>query len=72
VVGTVRPWTGNRKVDQIRVPFTAKAGETWYFAAQAGDRAGNWTALPAGAQAVTRVAGGAATKRGVRAPSDMR
>lgn len=59
VVGSVRPWPGNRRADQVRVPFEGRPGETWYFAAQAGDRAGNWTSLPIGAQAVTRIAGGA-------------
>lgn len=59
VVGSVRPWPGNRRADQTRVAFEGGPGETWFFAAQAGDRAGNWTARPAGAQAVTRIAGGA-------------
>lgn len=57
VVGTVRPWPADRRAGQARVAFEGKPGETWYFTAQAGDRAGNWTALPAGAQATTRIAG---------------
>jgi hypothetical protein len=37
--------------------FAAELGKTYYFAAQARDRAGNWTQLPNAAQARTRIAG---------------
>jgi len=55
-VGSVRPWPGRPRHGQVRIAFEGPPG-TWYFAAQAGDLAGNWTALPAYAQASTRIAG---------------
>jgi hypothetical protein len=68
-LGTVRPWPGRPKAGQISLPFEGKPGQTYYFAAQAGDGAGNWTVLPAYAQAATRIAvgaGGAAPASGPR------
>jgi len=56
-IGGLRVWPGGPIAGQIRVPFEGKPGRTYFFAAQAADRAGHWTALPPYAQAATRVAG---------------
>lgn len=49
------PWSVAAAGGRLRLPFEGRPGRRYYFAAQAGDRAGNWTALPAYAQASTRL-----------------
>ncbi|MFN2251515.1 MAG: hypothetical protein ACK2UL_06315 [Anaerolineae bacterium] len=52
-------WTAAPVSGQMAVGFAGEAGHTYYFAAQALDRAGNWSAVPQSAQASTRIAVGA-------------
>jgi hypothetical protein len=60
-VGGETAWPGAPLSASITVPFTGQPGRTYYFAARARDRAGNWSALPLAPQAQTRVAGVAPT-----------
>jgi len=55
--GPVAAWPGTPNIGEVVVPFFGMPGVTYYFAAQAADAAGNWSALPAHAQAWTRIAG---------------
>ena len=57
-VGGVRPWTAAPGAGQVGAAFLVQAGRRYHFAAQAADRAGNWTALPPYSQASTRIGGG--------------
>jgi hypothetical protein len=61
--GTVRPWPGKPLTGQVKLRFEGKPGEVWHFAAQAGDRAGNWSTFPTYVQATTRIKGQAAPPR---------
>ena len=54
-LGGLGVWSAESAGGRLRVPFEGRPGRRYYFAAQAGDRAGNWTALPAYAQASTRL-----------------
>lgn len=56
-VGGVRPWTAPPNAGQEALAFPVVSGRRYHFAAQAADRAGNWTALPPYSQASTRIAG---------------
>jgi hypothetical protein len=62
-VGTVQRWPGRPLIGKVKVRFDGKPGEVWHFAAQAGDRAGNWTPFPTYVQASTRVKGQPAPAR---------
>lgn len=55
------PWTADPLSGSAEVSFDGLAGRTYYFAAQARDRAGNWSAIPREPQAWTRVVGDAPT-----------
>lgn len=54
-VGGVRPWTAAPGAGQTGAQVEVLAGRRYHFAAQASDRAGNWTALPPYSQASTRI-----------------
>lgn len=56
-VGGVRPWTAPPNAGQEATEFPVVPGHRYHFAAQAADRAGNWTALPPYSQASTSIAG---------------
>ena len=53
------PWPGAVRYGEVRLPFVGAPGQTYYFAAVAADRAGNWTARPPYAQARTTIAAAA-------------
>jgi hypothetical protein len=55
IVGETAWPGGNPRTGQVRVPFTGKPGETWFFAARVRDKAGNWSARPTRPQAGTVV-----------------
>lgn len=55
-----RPWTAAPAAGQMSATLRLEAGRRYHFAAQASDRAGNWTALPPYSQASTRTEGPAA------------
>ncbi len=50
------PWTADPRAGVVSFPWEGKPGEVWYFAAQARDAAGNWTAAPTLPHAATRFA----------------
>jgi hypothetical protein len=56
-VGTVQAWPGKPMMGQVKVRFDGKPGEVWHFAAQAGDRSGNWTPFPTYVHTTTRIKG---------------
>jgi len=49
------PWPAGALSGTASVQFDGLAGQTYHFAAQARDRAGNWSAIPREPQAQTRV-----------------
>jgi len=49
------PWPGALRYGEARLPFVGAPGHTYYFAAVAADRAGNWSATPDYAQARTTI-----------------
>jgi hypothetical protein len=55
-VGAVLPWPGAPQMGKVTLPFVGAPGLAYFFAAQAADAFGNWTALPPYAQAFTRIA----------------
>jgi hypothetical protein len=71
---TERGWTASPLSGEMSATVTLSPGQSYWFAAQARDRAGNWSALPAAAQATTRVAGSApsATTRPPASPTATR
>jgi len=56
-VGGLAPWPGSPRAGRIAIPFEGLPGRTYYFTAQASDRAGNWTPQPDRPQAWTRISG---------------
>jgi hypothetical protein len=54
-------WTDSPIGGRVSVPFQGEPGRTYYFGAQARDRAGNWTEPPRSAQATTLIDGSAAS-----------
>jgi hypothetical protein len=50
-------WTANPLSGEVTVRLGLAAGRSYWFAAQARDRAGNWSVLPASAQASTAIPG---------------
>jgi hypothetical protein len=59
-------WPVRARLAEVRLPFVGAPGETYYFAARASDRAGNWTPPPTYVQATTRIAGAAPPSRSAR------
>jgi len=55
-LGGVRPWTAPGAAGQEALSIPVVPGRRYHFAAQAADRAGNWTDLPPYSQASTRIA----------------
>lgn len=53
------PWPGSPQTGDVRLPFVAAPGRTYYFAARAADLAGNWTETPAYVHTQTRIVGAA-------------
>jgi hypothetical protein len=58
-LGGLREWPGpgHPRLARVTVPFEGQPGRSYWFAAQAGDAAGNWTPPPTYPQAWTRVVG---------------
>lgn len=56
-LGDPRSWPASPLSGTASWSFRGEAGRSYYFAARARDRAGSWSALPATAQAQTRIAG---------------
>ncbi len=50
----LRPWTAAPAAGRVSATLRLEPGRRYHFAAQAGDRAGNWTPLPPYSQASTR------------------
>ncbi len=49
-------WSADPKAGRIRLPFEARPGRRYHFAARAVDGAGNWSPMPSFVQATTRIA----------------
>lgn len=56
-IGPEQAWPAAPLSGQASVEFVGQAGQSYHFAAQARDRAGNWSTLPLAPQASTRIEG---------------
>ena len=65
---TAAPWPGSPQAGIAQLTFEGLPGHKYFFTAQAGDLAGNWTVLTDYSQAATRIVG----PRSSSGPDDRR